>query len=236
MWHLPLRVICRTLCRAGPACPAGINAYCAAGHMGPALRIILRPLRCRASPTGGRRGGRPCPPAGGGVLDVPAGRCGHRPLRAICRTPLQGGARVPRRDQCISRGRTHGSRPTNHTAPLRCRVSPTGGRRGGQPCPPAGDGALDVPAERCGISPTGDLPHPSVGRGPRAPPRASRIARRDTRVPPYESYCALFGTEHHRQADVGADDPVRPNSAKRCHSEPVTVSLARNPFPSSLTS
>ena len=50
------------LCRAGPTCPAGINAYCAAGHMGPALRIILRPLRCRASPTGGRRGGRPCPP------------------------------------------------------------------------------------------------------------------------------------------------------------------------------
>ena len=50
------------LCRAGPACPAGINAYRAAGHMGPALRIILRPLRCRASPTGGRKGGRPCPP------------------------------------------------------------------------------------------------------------------------------------------------------------------------------
>ena len=48
--------------RRGDACPAGINAYCAAGHMGPALRIILRPLRCRASPTGGRRGGRPCPP------------------------------------------------------------------------------------------------------------------------------------------------------------------------------
>ena len=76
------------LCRAGPACPAGINAYCAAGHMGPALRIILRPLRCRASPAGGRRGGRPCPPAGDGALDVPAGRCGHLPLRVICRTPL----------------------------------------------------------------------------------------------------------------------------------------------------
>ncbi len=58
--------------------------------------------------------------------------------------------------------------------------------------------------------PTGDLPHPSVGRGPRAPPRASRIARRDTWVPPYESYCAPFGAEHHRQADVRADDPVRP--------------------------
>ena len=78
-----------------------------------------------------------------------------------------------------------------------------------------------------GISPpTGDLPHPSVGRGPRAPPRASCIARRDTWVPPYESYCAPFGAEHHRQADVGADDSVRPNSAKRCHSEPVIVSLA----------
>ena len=52
------------------------------------------------------------------------------------------------------------------------------------------------------------------------------IARRDTWLPPYESYRAPFGAEHHRQADVGADDPVRPNSAKRCHSEPVTVSLA----------
>ena len=79
MWASPLRVICRTLCRAGPACPAGINAYCAAGHMGPALRIILRPLRCRASPTGGRRGGRPCPPRV--TAHFPPGRCGHRPLR-----------------------------------------------------------------------------------------------------------------------------------------------------------
>ena len=60
--HRPLRAICRTLCRAGPACPAESKSYRAAGHIGPALRIILRPLRCRASPTGGRRGGRPCPP------------------------------------------------------------------------------------------------------------------------------------------------------------------------------
>ena len=73
-----------------------------------------------------------------------------------------------------------------------------------------------------GISPpTGDLPHPSVGRGPRAPPGSMHIARRDTWVPPYESHCVPFGAEHHRQADVGADDPVRPYSAKRCHSEPV---------------
>ncbi len=157
MWHRPLRVICRTLCRAGPACPAGISAYCAAGHMGPALRIIPRPLRCRASPTGGRRGGRPCPPAG--------------------------------------------------------------------------DGALDVPAGRCGISPYGRFAAPSVGRGPRAPPGSMHIARRGTWVPPYESYCAPFGAEHHRQADVGADDPVRPNSAKRCHSEPVrTLALESVPL------
>ena len=27
-------------CRAGPACPAGSNAYFAAGHMGPALRDL----------------------------------------------------------------------------------------------------------------------------------------------------------------------------------------------------
>ena len=79
--------------------------------------------------------------------------------------------------------------------------------------------------------PTGDLPHPSVGRGPRAPLGSMHIARRDTWVPPYESYCAPFGAEHYRQADVGADDPVRPNSAKRCHSEPVTVSLAWESVP-----
>ena len=29
-----------TPCRAGPACPAGSNAYFAAGHMGPALRDL----------------------------------------------------------------------------------------------------------------------------------------------------------------------------------------------------
>ena len=40
--------------------------------------------------------------------------------------------------------------------------------------------------------PTGDLPPPSVGRGPRAPPGSMHIARRDTWVPPYESYCAPF--------------------------------------------
>ena len=40
--------------------------------------------------------------------------------------------------------------------------------------------------------PTGDLPHPSVGRGPRAPPESMHLARRDTWIPPYESYCAPF--------------------------------------------
>ena len=50
------------LCRAGPACPAGINAYCAAGHMGPALRIILRPLSVQSITDRVRRGGRLCPP------------------------------------------------------------------------------------------------------------------------------------------------------------------------------
>ena len=61
--------------------------------------------------------------------------------------------------------------------------------------------------------PTVDLPHPSVGRGPRAPPGSMHIAQRGTWAPPYESYCVPFGAEHHRQADVGADAPVRPNSA-----------------------
>ena len=60
--HLPLRAICRTLCRAEPACPAESKSYRAAGHMGLALRIILRPLRCRASPTGGRRADDPVRP------------------------------------------------------------------------------------------------------------------------------------------------------------------------------
>ena len=71
---------------------------------------------------------------------------------------------------------------------------------------------------RCGIAPYGRFAAPSVGRGPRAPPGSMHIARRGTWVPPYESYCAPFGAEHHRQADVGADDPVHPNSAKHCHS------------------
>ena len=62
-------------------------------------------------------------------------------------------------------------------------------------------------------------------------PAGINVARRDTWVPPYESYCAPFGAEHHRQADVRADDPVRPYSAKRCHSEPVTVSLAWESVP-----
>ena len=169
MWHRPLRVICRTLCRAGPACPAGINAYCAAGHMGPALRIILRPLRCRASPTGGRRGGRPCPPAGDGTLDVPAGRYGHRPLRAICRTLCRAGPACPAGINAYCAAGHMGPALRIILRPLRCRASPTCGRRGGRPCPPAGDGALDVPAGRCGISPYGRFAAPLCRAGPACP-------------------------------------------------------------------
>ena len=73
--------------------------------------------------------------------------------------------------------------------------------------------------------PTGDLPHPSVGRGPRAPP-GSMLRGGTHGSRPTNHTAPPFGAEHHRQADVGVDDPVRPNSAKRCHSEPVTVSLA----------
>ena len=43
-------------------CPAEVNAHPAAGHMGPALQWDFLAL-CR--------GGRPCPPVGDGVLDVP---------------------------------------------------------------------------------------------------------------------------------------------------------------------
>ena len=59
-------------CRAGPMCPAGINAYHAAGHMGPALQRVSCP---HASP---------CDSVGDGVPDVPTARsavipsqCGH---------------------------------------------------------------------------------------------------------------------------------------------------------------
>ena len=91
------------LCRAGRACPAESKSYRAAGHLGPALRTILRPLRCRASPTGGRRGGRPCPPAGDGVLpwsaaeQMPLGYAvpSARRCRAA-RPPLGGGCRRSR--------------------------------------------------------------------------------------------------------------------------------------------
>ena len=78
--------------------------------------------------------------------------------------------------------------------------------------------------------PTGDLPHPSVGRGPRAPP-GSMLRGGTHGSRPTNHTAPPFGAEHHRQADVGADAPVRPNSAKRCHSEPVTVSLAWESVP-----
>ena len=141
-----------SLCRAGPACPAGINAYRAAGHMGPALRIILRPFGAEY----------------------------HRQADVGADNPV---------------------RPQG-TAPLMSR-------RGDVASPP-----------------TGDLPHPSVGRGPRAPPGSMHIARRDTWVPPYESYCAPFGAEHHRQADVGADDPVRPQGTAPLMSRRGDVGIA----------
>ena len=52
----------RTPCRAGPACPAGINAYHAAGHMGPALQRVS----CPHAPS--------CGFAGDGVPYVPTAR------------------------------------------------------------------------------------------------------------------------------------------------------------------
>ena len=59
-------------CRAGPMCPAGINAYHAAGHMGPALQRVS----CPHTPS--------CDSVGDGVPDVPTARsavipsqCGH---------------------------------------------------------------------------------------------------------------------------------------------------------------
>ena len=124
------------LCRAGPACPAGSNAYCAAGHMGPALRIILRPLRCRASPTGGRRGGRPCPPAGDGALDVPAGRCGISPYGRFAAPLCRAGPACPAGSNAYCAAGHMGPALRIILRPLRCRASPTDGRRGGRPCPP----------------------------------------------------------------------------------------------------
>ena len=179
MWHLPLRAICRTLCRAGPACPAGSNAYRAAGHMGPALRIIPRPLRCRASPTGGRRGGRPCPPAGDGALDVPAGRCGISPYgrfaAPLCRAgpACPAGINVARRDTWVPPYESY-------CAPFGAEYHRQADVGADDPVRPQGTAPLMSRRGDVASPPTGDLPHPSVGRGPRAPPGSMHIARRDT--------------------------------------------------------
>ena len=110
------------LCRAGPACPAGINAYCAAGHMGPALRIILRPLRCRASPTGGRRDGRPCPPEQREALSF---RASDRVTGVGIRIPLCGGVRAPHPTACAVTLR-RGRRPRRPTVGADDSVRPQG--------------------------------------------------------------------------------------------------------------
>ena len=43
--------------------------------------------------------------------------------------------------------------------------------------------------------------------------------------------CNLVGGDAHIATPVGADDFARPDSVKRCHSEPVTLSLAWKSVP-----
>ena len=200
--------------------------------MDPALRIILRPFRCRASPTGGRRGGRPCPPAGDGALDVPAGRCGISPYGRFAASLCRAGPACPAESMSYRAAGHMGPALRIILLPLRCRASPTGGRRGGRPCPPEGDGALDVPAGRCGISPYGRFAVPLCRAEP-ACPAESKSYRAAGHMGP--ALRIILRPLRCRASPTGGRRGGRP-----CPPIPVIPSRCEhwrgNPFPSSLTS
>ena len=184
--------------------------------MGPALRIILRPFGAehhRQADVGADdpvrpRGTAPLMSRRGDVASPPTGDLPHPSVGRGPRAP-PGSMHIARRDTWVP---PYGS----YCAPFGAEHHRQADVGADDPVRPRGTAPLMSRRGDVASPPTGDLPHPSVGRGPRAPPGSMHIARRDTWVPPYGSYCAPFGAEHHRQADVGADDPVRPNSAKRC--------------------
>ena len=63
----------------GPRAPPGSMHIARRGTWVPPYESYCAPFRCRLSPTGGRRDGRPCPPRV--TAHFPPGRCGHRPQR-----------------------------------------------------------------------------------------------------------------------------------------------------------
>ena len=67
-----------------------------------------------------------------------------------------------------------------------------------------------------GISPYGRFAAPLCRAGPACPAESKSYRAAGHMGPALRIILLPFGAEHHRQADVGADDPVRPNSAKRC--------------------
>ena len=110
-------------------CPAGVNAHPAAGHMGPALQGAFLAL-CR--------GGRPCPPVGDGVLDVP-----HRRGGRLC-PPKQREALLSRRAGPACPAGVNAHPAAGHMGPALqgdflalCRDDPLSARRGRRPRRPA---------------------------------------------------------------------------------------------------
>ena len=120
----------------GPCAPPGSMHIARRDTWIPPYESYCAPLRCRALPTGGRRGGRPCPPAGDGALDVPAGRCGISPYGRFAAPLCRAGPACPAGINAYCAAGHMGPALRIILRPLRCRASPTGGRRGGRPCPP----------------------------------------------------------------------------------------------------
>ena len=143
------------LCRAGPACPAESKSYRAAGHMGPALRIILRPFGAEHHRQADVGVDDPVRPQGAASSMSRRGDVGISPYGRFAAPLCRAGPACPAESKSYRAAGHMGPALRIILRPLRCRASPTGGRRGGRPCPPAGDGALDVPAGRCGIAPYG---------------------------------------------------------------------------------
>ena len=137
MWASPpLRVICRTLCRAGPACPAGSKSYRAAGHMGPALRIILRPFGAEHHRQADVGADDPIRPQGTAPLMSRRGYVGISPYGRFAAPLCRAGPACPAGSNAYCAAGHTGPALRIILRPLRCRASPTGGRRGGRPCPP----------------------------------------------------------------------------------------------------
>ena len=76
----------------GPRAPPGSMHIARRDTWAPPYESYCAPFRCRASPTGGRRGGRPCPPEQREALSF---RASDRVTGVGIRIPLRGSAVIP---------------------------------------------------------------------------------------------------------------------------------------------